>query len=74
MDNYLYGSVWNKYRGVGDEDSLPHAYGPIMNSSYRYPHENGLNRITSLDQINHFHEKEANSYLDFMVCLLQVAF
>ncbi|CUM52164.1 unnamed protein product, partial [Debaryomyces tyrocola] len=55
----------NKFKGVGGEDTTHQAYNPVMNGSNRYPHENGLNKITSFDQINHLNGNMTNRYLEF---------
>lgn len=55
----------NKFKGVGGEANTPHSYSPIINGFNQYPHENELDRITSLDQIDHFNGNVANSYLEF---------
>lgn len=47
------------------ERITPHSYSPIINGSNRYPHENNLDAITSLDQIDRFSGNVANSYLEF---------
>lgn len=55
----------NKFKGAGGEANTPHSYSPIINGFNQYPHENQLDSITSLDQIEHFNGNVANSYLEF---------
>ena len=54
----------NKFKGVGGEENTPHSYSPIMNGSNHYPHENGLDKIMSLHQIDYFNGSVAKSYLE----------
>lgn len=55
----------NRFKEKGGEDNTPQAYDPIINRSNQYPHENELNKITSVNQINRFTDHQVIRYLEF---------
>ncbi|CUM49110.1 uncharacterized protein AC631_01206 [Debaryomyces fabryi] len=63
--NSVTGRFENRFKEKGGEEDTPQAYDPILNRLNQYPHENGLNRITSLHQINRFTGQQIIRYLEF---------